>query len=365
MSDPLRWEYFRRIGEMVERSRKARARLYAFFVSVIMTLPAFLFIYLFVQLQASSPDDALKSNWIWMLAAPDEYRDSARAEYLGSLDRHASLQRALTAMTLATAVNALLYAIMALRLIWRWLALRIQRFRRVRSGKLVKLHAGQLAHVHRWIDDLRDAMGLQRPIYLWRAVHTRVATPSLFERRDGAHIIIPGGFIVVARTEPEQARAMLAHEMAHIAQNDIHLWRLCSDLGPGFYSAMRFTTIAGLLLGGVLALSALSLVGFAMLAFATLGNLWWLRFYAKASREIFEARHMSEMLADFGAVAFADGDALARSIRQYTHDDPDNRLHPPKYQRLDGIEDAMASRHQGRDDASTTWHWPGVTSSSD
>lgn len=188
-------------------------------------------------------------------------------------------------------------------------------------------------------------------IYLHAGVGSYL--PSVLRYRDEDILILPIGFLFLMRTSPLQARSMLAHELAHVLQQDAALWieveawsrflrdesRRRSPLRPGLL----------LLLLDLLGASAFSQPPSVWLPFLACAGLviGWRTAVLAATQRMFgriqRLRMCSEDNADLAAVLFAEGPALARAIEEYV-DDREEQVHRAKRGRIARIRQ-LSSHH--------------------
>jgi hypothetical protein len=156
---------------------------------------------------------------------------------------------------------------------------------------------GLQASVH----TMAESMGLSREVAIWWGRFSTSPFPAVVEGRRAVHLVIPDG---MATLPHDVAGAMIAHELGHVAQDDICLWSRAKASGSPIYRA-ALICMAGSL---ILALVAQAF----LLAAAKLALLHALR---RQRRLVSEARHESELMADMAAAAFGPGvDALLRAL---------------------------------------------------
>jgi hypothetical protein len=85
---------------------------------------------------------------------------------------------------------------------------------------------------------------------LWLAPRRVDHAPSVLERNGAYNIIAPSGFFKLLLVSPTAARDMLAHELAHIRQNDTNL----------FVLVMTFSKVARNFLPWVIAMALLQVL---------------------------------------------------------------------------------------------------------
>ncbi|MCP4250585.1 MAG: M48 family metalloprotease [bacterium] len=185
------------------------------------------------------------------------------------------------------------------------------------------------ASVRVWVEDaiasVMNEMGLPNTeINVWLAPRRFGSSPEIRVTRDNAfHLIIPLGFTECMNRDPEAARAILAHEAAHVAQQDVTLWRLADAYALVIIRvllpiALVTSGITAFIASedsdrdvGVAAKAAGTLLVF-LLAFVKDGLPALTFFYS-----IRTLRRRSEALADLGAFLHADGEALRRALTDY------------------------------------------------
>ncbi len=100
----------------------------------------------------------------------------------------------------------------------------------------VPLSPTSVARIETAITDLVSPLGLSTErLSYWLLPSACDAIPSVSGTKDPgeANLVLPLGFLAVLRSNPDGARAMLAHELAHVAHRDTHLWSLSNAVaGP-------------------------------------------------------------------------------------------------------------------------------------
>jgi hypothetical protein len=162
--------------------------------------------------------------------------------------------------------------------------------------------------------------------------------PSVFQRGDGSYALaVPAGLLL---RDPAERRALVAHEIAHVAQDDVGLWLVADQVA----TAIRHVSwlMIGFLLCSI-AVSALLGSGIGPGA-AIVGRdiVIWIRL-SRVRRRVKRYRHYAEIRADFAAVAFADGDALHRALLAISISSSDivnSDNHPDIHERMMLVADA-------------------------
>lgn len=190
------------------------------------------------------------------------------------------------------------------------------------------------------IDSISIRLDLRSPGYL----------PSIVEKDDKNVLLLPVGFLVLVQEEPEQARAMVAHEFAHVLQRDANLW-IITDAWATKFSNYASNLKSALALAGLVALASLlrtGLLGVAVLPLFTILAIFSRYTVYKQARimyvKIKNYRMRSEDNADLAGVIFGSGSALVAAIHEYV-DDKVDEIHRPRQQRISRVQALCAPSH--------------------
>jgi Zn-dependent protease with chaperone function len=172
------------------------------------------------------------------------------------------------------------------------------------------------------------------------------ACASVVEGEESVTIVIPLGFLKLFHNDSGLVKAILAHELAHVAQNDSKLWRQIDAwwqpyvignalaLLAGFI--LTVANYAGLLSHGTVLRGDLDEIKVALLALplgVAFHAFWvfvWLRFSL-------EMRRKAETLADLGAALNSSPQKLAEVLETFGMDQGGGdfaRVHPSNRWRL-------------------------------
>lgn len=158
---------------------------------------------------------------------------------------------------------------------------------------------------------------------------------SVVADRYRAMLIVPSGFLPIARKQRAVAEAMLAHELAHIAHDDINR-HLRSEIQAkiGYYVILPTTILVALL--GIVAHNPLQI------------HVWWMLLAVsnlhRSALEYRYARQEHEHLADLQAVLYADGNALLQAVSVLLdRSHAGSSTHPSTFDRIVYIEQCMSS----------------------
>jgi Zn-dependent protease with chaperone function len=233
--------------------------------------------------------------------------------------------------SLGISVLTLLLTLLPMLLVWPgligfWVAQ--GRFHRLlRKRYLAEPPQSVRREIEPMLEELSARMGpemypLRLRLHLWNAS----ASPSIdVERKkygDAFYLVLPLGFLLVLRIDPEAARAMLAHELGHVVQGDVRQFRAFNAFVRGaVLTQLRcFVVLYILLLGWILFTEAESIRFSGLLQFnisllhesaleflVPVVALWRLRV----------ARSLSEAAADLAAAVVVGREPIERAIRMF------------------------------------------------
>jgi hypothetical protein len=223
---------------------------------------------------------------------------------------------------------------------------RLQDCRPVKSDALPKVHA--------IVDELCRAMEISPRIAYLLPTRTRGIAPSVHVSGDQIDLVVPPRLVVLAAKRPAVARAMLAHELAHVAQGDSAFWSLAVAfatsvkrvLSPLLWFSMVGTAVIAVLFG----IAARGHVGEIVepsttLLFIVFGFCVPLAALA-CIRWVLRLRLRSEQLADVAAIVYGEPRGLCEATQLLIdlgtadpwHESPDARAFRAKL-----VEDAVAN----------------------
>jgi hypothetical protein len=78
-------------------------------------------------------------------------------------------------------------------------------------------------HIDRMIAEVTDRLSLRVTVLPFVDVSRKDVGPSIAMHGSDVHLILPMGFLVLASKTPDIARALVAHELAHVSQDDCSL----------------------------------------------------------------------------------------------------------------------------------------------
>ena len=97
--------------------------------------------------------------------------------------------------------------------------------RSVRKRIFVKISDAKIIDdLAKVVEILKFAMKVNNKIIYWLSPRNTGCLPSIFMTGKVANLILPLGFIYMSGKHAEHAKAILAHEFAHIKQDDTKLW---------------------------------------------------------------------------------------------------------------------------------------------
>jgi hypothetical protein len=199
----------------------------------------------------------------------------------------------------------------------------------VASDTLLELNEGQGGGFWALLEELCACMGVD-----FRKVRVRLATrnydvgPSVIEHEDVTFLVIPLGFFKLLEVDREAARAILAHELAHVCQGDTNLWLLSESYLTAIRKFLMPLAILTSFISLALCFGALSSISYyadsyevaairrASLAgiIQSFGQPVLLLAFTYSVRKL---RRRSEELADMAGVVFAGPSPLLRALAPY------------------------------------------------
>jgi hypothetical protein len=227
------------------------------------------------------------------------------------------------------------------------------------------------------LDELQDRMGIQAAhVTVIVATRNYGDSPSVIDVEGCPRLVVPLGFFKVLGQAPGAAKAMLAHELAHVSQHDTRLWLLATAYLKGLkwlllpYAIFAFLAVS---LTSVLWVSRnkeqpeytqsslpTSQEGLRMrdekadvITQPILAGLQILLLLAFA-RSVRQMRNRSEQAADLAAEIFAGDEELQYALEPHRHAKQAEwfSIHPAPLQRLQRIADFAANPSR-----SLQWAW--------
>lgn len=208
-------------------------------------------------------------------------------------------------------------------------ALRIRLAMKV--GRLVKPTPAARHAIDELLRDLPAYAMLNEPPQTLVAKRDPRVTPSVHLIRGQYCLVLPAGALILIRRDPESLKAMIAHELGHILQNDTILWEWSTIITSGLYYGLGVGVLAYILLSSIVHLGV-PYTG-VVLYFAI--RIRMIR------KKVLSARMRSEHFADTCAAAYGDPLALVRALTLYAQDAPQStaKLHPTLAERIEWIRD--------------------------
>jgi hypothetical protein len=168
-------------------------------------------------------------------------------------------------------------------------------------------------------------------------------SPSVFELGRNVCLCLPLGFIALFRKNRTCARAILAHELSHVAQGDAILWRLSYIIDIPLYRLSSVLLWSGIAVGVLHFLRAISMWSFPgglpvvvlpIAAFGILIKLMLLILISRMKRTLLSARHASEMLADLGSALCIGLEGCCCAIMEIADNVESTLMHPAQGERV-------------------------------
>lgn len=208
----------------------------------------------------------------------------------------------------------------------------------------LKLEAGcsgvsrsDFGHVWIEIERLQDAMELRKPTRLYyRPSNSYVA--YVHERWGEIHLVIPRNLFVLARRKPRQFSAILAHELAHVLQQDSYMW-----------FSRRLNVASYVYVTAVVAVYLLFFCNIhegrnALLAFCLGYPLYRA---TQQDKEFAKARWESELNADAAALLYSSPTAITEVLAGTYFSDHTSETLPSLKERLNSLQRLVADTDNG------------------
>jgi hypothetical protein len=178
--------------------------------------------------------------------------------------------------------------------------------------------------LHSLLEDIR-AEDFDLEIVVWLKRTDAEILPTVRSHGEKSDVILPRKFLVLFGRRPDHARAILAHEMAHVVHDDTTSVTAVNFLSFSLIQACGLEFVILYLGQALLSATVATLLTVAIIVPAIVSAI-------KASFYFHEA----EFIADRFALRFADGAALIESIRLYSEDN--SPFHPLKTDRINAIK---------------------------
>lgn len=75
----------------------------------------------------------------------------------------------------------------------------------------------------RLVQEIQQTFGIEERVEYYVTVNNFNYSPHVFRKADTNYVVLPLGFFKILRQDPSEAKAILAHELSHIAQKDTSL----------------------------------------------------------------------------------------------------------------------------------------------
>lgn len=212
----------------------------------------------------------------------------------------------------------------------------------VEQGEITELPDPYGASIKAMVYELSDSMGIQREkIRFWKSINYAIY-PSIEQTNDdGINMIIPINFFLFHSQHTEKSKAIFAHELGHVLQNDTEVYLLAET----FYNSIRVIVIPILFIQAVMLLISFFRVNSFTLDMGSVVELviyagtsiLFLQFYIRKYRAIKKLRKRSEHMADLCAFIYADSKAILKVLEglQPLKRRSLEKVHPDKNSRID------------------------------
>lgn len=194
--------------------------------------------------------------------------------------------------------------------------------KRMKVGDAVPLVGSKYEPILNQFNYLISQMKIKDSPSLWLDLKNFSESPSVFVINKLPHVVLPVGFLSAWEKDNGAASAILAHELSHVAQDDVDNWQLPTAVS-NLIGIFMFLPLTSLMSKIMLALSLPLLVlgAFAFpddpllpsiydIAIALTTYFLCGRFYLSVRKN----RHRSEFTADLAAAAFVDPTAIDRAL---------------------------------------------------
>jgi hypothetical protein len=209
----------------------------------------------------------------------------------------------------------------------------------------------KISYLKSIIEDLKSSMSLEKDnIQVWKSSSNTFLPSIQSDKTNTHHLILPMNFFYLLIKEPEISKSLIAHEFGHIVQKDTNLW---------LYNIIYFKWIKYVIIPLVsyyVLIASINFLIYLIILFSPqftnnislgvtgaifLGGWKVLGKTVSSLKDVKSYRKVSEELADFAAIAYANGKSLSNALSKYSIDNKD-KIHPPIQNRLKSIERVMA-----------------------
>jgi Zn-dependent protease with chaperone function len=199
------------------------------------------------------------------------------------------------------------------------------------SLKLKTVDAEMIPHVEELFKQLVKKAGLEPiPLTYWISLRNG-NSPSIFKSEHGYNLVVPLGFSKLVRENNDVASAMLAHEVGHIVQGDVALWKLSILSSMIFSRVIVPSYLVVLIIVISTGSSGSEYISQRWVFILLLGLIHFLLY-----RIILVARRHSEDMADYFAANLVGIAPLKKAIENYTGESKSN-FHKTKQKRLNDV----------------------------
>lgn len=150
-------------------------------------------------------------------------------------------------------------------------------------------------------------------------------SPSVYADEEVARLYLPLGFVKLLRSAPNQAEAILAHELSHVVQKDTYLWLLAESW---LFAAKKLLLPVNIIVAIVVIALQFYAVQTIPYGYEVDGNAFAVEIVRALipvavilafSYSIRQLRRRSENIADLGACAFASKQGLIDALSSHTN----------------------------------------------
>lgn len=227
------------------------------------------------------------------------------------------------------------------------------------------------------IKDICEQLNINvNSIHFWVNFRSYHFSPSIVEHKNKINLFLPLAFFKILNKYPREARAMLAHELAHVSQKDTKLWLFASgyvrsieillpvNIGIFLTSIfiivhnytelivdLEYNTLGSMFLSIVYHLQALTDLSGGIIVAGVPQSIPVLLLFL-FFRHVRKMRHRSEYLADLASSIFVGGEYLRRILKRYDPEINKNRdsftVHPTVYDRIKSLKKHNALSNSDR-----------------
>ncbi|MFK8008403.1 MAG: M48 family metalloprotease [Saprospiraceae bacterium] len=186
-------------------------------------------------------------------------------------------------------------------------------------------------------------------VQFWRS-NSKTYLPSIVEDEKLINVVLPMNFFLLCLKEPNEAKALIAHEFGHVIQKDTNYWLYVDFFANGLrkylYPYMR---VVLWFQGTILSLNLLititmglntnnfseeAIVQVLVQLVAVLIIVRITNFLKGAPAKVKACRLASEELADTASIIYSDGKSMIAVLNKYAQNSIDDILHPAKEERI-------------------------------